>query len=260
FNTLEFRQAVAYAINRPAMLNTTFQGLGELYNSSIYRQSPYYLPPTAGLPVYTYDRERARELLKQGGFQYNPQGQLADADGNPVRFTLLTSADNRIRRAIATQVQQDLSQVGITVDLQFLDISALVAKLLGTLDWEAHISHFVGGSVEPDSARNIWSVQGTFHIFNQDAAHGDPLKGRIIQDWEQKISDLYIAGSQELDEAKRREIYAQIQTLAQNYLPVIYLIAPFAFSAIRNDIENIRFSGASWRLWNVYELKFKQAD
>jgi peptide/nickel transport system substrate-binding protein len=143
--------------------------------------------------------------------------------------------------------------------LQLLALSTLLAKLSGTLDWEAHITHFVGGGVEPDSARKIWSVNGSLHTFNQDALHGDPLEGRIIQDWEQEISDLYIKGSQELNEVKRRKIYAQAQILAQEYLPVIYLITPFAFSAIRNDIENIRFSALSWRLWNVYELKLARS-
>ena len=259
FNTLKFRQAIAHAIDRPTMLNTIFQGLGELHNSPIYKQSPYYLSREAGLPVYNYDPDRARALLKQAGFRYNSQGQLEDADGNPVRFTLTTSADNRIREKIGAQIKQDLSQVGITVDLQLLAFSALLGKLSVTLDWEAHITHFVGGGTEPDSARNIWSVKGTFHTFNQDVIHGDPLEGRVIQDWEQKISDLYIEGSQELDEDKRRKIYAQAQILAQEYLPVIHLIAPFSFSAIRNDIENVRFSGLSWRLWNVYELKLKRS-
>jgi peptide/nickel transport system substrate-binding protein len=90
FNTLEFRQAIAHAIDRSTMINNIFQGLGTPHDSPIYKQSPYYLSPEEGLPTYNYDLDRARQLLKQGGFRYNTQGQLEDADGNPVRFTLLT--------------------------------------------------------------------------------------------------------------------------------------------------------------------------
>jgi peptide/nickel transport system substrate-binding protein len=135
-----------------------------------------------------------------------------------------------------------------------------MTKLLNTLDWDAHILYFIGGNIEPDSTRNIWSVDGTLHTFNQNTFYGDPLKGRIIQDWEQKISDLYIQGSQELNDDKRREIYAQAQILAQENLPFIHLVNPLSFSAIRNDIKNIRFSGLSWRLWNVYELKIARSS
>ena len=69
FNTVEFRQAVAYAIDRQTMINNTFRGLGELQNSPISIQSPYYLAPEAGLPVYEYNPDKARELLISAGFQ-----------------------------------------------------------------------------------------------------------------------------------------------------------------------------------------------
>ena len=260
FNTLEFRQAVAHAIDRPTMINSIYQGIGEPQNSPIYQQSPYYLSPEDGLPVYDYDLEKARQLLEQVGFQYNSRGQLEDAEGNEVRFTLITNAGNKIREAMGAQIKQDLAKIGITVDFQPIAFNTLVAKLSDTLDWEAHLLGFSGGGVEPDSGRNIWSVNGTLHAFNQDAIQGDPLEGRVIQDWEQEINDLYIQGSQELDENKRREIYAQTQTLAQEYLPFIHLVNPLSLSAVRNDIENVRFSALGGTLWNIHELQLAPAS
>ena len=260
FNTLEFRQAIAHAIDRSTMINNIFQGLGTPHDSPIYKQSPYYLSPEEGLPTYNYDLDRARQLLKQAGFRYNSQGKLEDADGNPVRFTLLTSSDNQIRVQIGVQIKRDLAKIGITVDLQQLEFNTFITKVLKTLDWDAQIMHFVGGGVEPDSGRRIWSIDGSLHTFNQNVFYGAPLKGRVIPDWEQKISDLYIQGSQELNEQKRREIYAQAQILAQEYLPFIYLVNPLSFSAIRNDVKNVRFSGLSWRLWNVYELQLERSS
>jgi peptide/nickel transport system substrate-binding protein len=260
FNTLEFRQAIAYAIDRNTTINNIFQGLGTPHDSPIYKQSPYYISAKEGLPVYNYDPARARQLLRQGGFKYNSQGKLEDADGNLVRFSLITSSDNSIRTQIGVQIKRDLANIGITVDFQLLTFNTLMTKLLHTLDWDAHILYFVGGSVEPDSTRNVWSVDGTLHTFNQNTFYGTPLEGRIIQDWEHKISNLYIQGSQELNEDKRREIYAHAQILAQEYLPFIHLVNPLSFSAIRNDVKNIRFSGLSWRLWNVYELKIERSS
>jgi peptide/nickel transport system substrate-binding protein len=255
FNTLEFRQAIAYAIDRETMVNNIFQGLATLQNSSIHQRSPYYISSELKLPVYNYDPGRARHLLKQGGFHYNSQGQLEDSDGNQVRFSLITSSDNRIREQIAVHIKQDLAAIGIDVDFQILSFSALMTKLLRNLDWDAYILHFVGGGMEPDSVRNVWSVNGTLHTFNQNAFYGSPLEGRTIQAWERKIDSLYVQASQEIDEDKRRELYDQTQILAQEYLPFIYLVNPLSFSAIRNNVKNVRFSGVSWRLWNAYELK-----
>jgi peptide/nickel transport system substrate-binding protein len=157
---------------------------------------------------------------------------------------------------MGAQIKQDLANIGITVDFQPVAFNTLVAKLSDTLDWEAHILGFSGGGVEPDSARNIWSVNGTLHAFNQGAQPGqDSLEGRIVSDWEEKISQLYIAGSQELDENKRKAIYAETQKLTQDYLPFIYLVNPLALSAVRNHIEGIKFSALGGSLWNIYELK-----
>ncbi|MBE9100097.1 ABC transporter substrate-binding protein [Vacuolonema iberomarrocanum] len=261
FNTLEFRQAIAHAIDRPTMINSIYQGLGEPQNSPIFIQSPYYLSPEEGLPVYDYDLDQAKALLEQAGFQYNSRGQLEDAEGNIVRFTLITNAGNKIREAMGAQIKQDLARIGIRVDFQPIAFNTLVSKLSDTLDWEAHLLGFVGGSgVEPDGGRNVWSVNGTLHAFNQDAIQGEPLEGRVIQDWEQEINDLYIQGSQQLDEEERRAIYTQTQILAQEYLPFIHLVNPLNLSAVRNDIENVRFSSLGGALWNIHELKLARSS
>ncbi|MEL6130286.1 MAG: ABC transporter substrate-binding protein, partial [Cyanobacteria bacterium J06628_4] len=56
FNTLEFRQAVAYAIDRPTMLNNIYQGLGVLQDSSIFPLSPYSASPEEdGIRAYNYN-------------------------------------------------------------------------------------------------------------------------------------------------------------------------------------------------------------
>ncbi len=256
FNTLEFRKAIALAIDRKTMITNIYQGIGETQNSPIYRQSPYYLSPQEGLSVYDYDPKAAKDLLLKAGFKYTDSQQLVDADDNPVRFTLITNAGNKIREAMGAQIKQDLANIGILVDFQPVAFNTLVAKLSDTLDWEAHILGFSGSGVEPDGARNVWSVNGTLHAFNQGAQPGqDSLEGRSVSDWEEKISQLYIAGSQELDETKRKAIYAETQKLAQEYLPFIHLVNPLALSAVRNHIEGIKFSALGGSLWNVHELK-----
>ncbi|HEY9660213.1 MAG TPA: ABC transporter substrate-binding protein, partial [Allocoleopsis sp.] len=85
FNTLQFRRAVAYALDRNRMRNTIYQGLGELQNSPLDSQNPFYLSPQEGLKVYDYEPETSKKLLKEAGFKYTSTGQLQDWDGNPVR-------------------------------------------------------------------------------------------------------------------------------------------------------------------------------
>ncbi len=256
FNSLAFRKAIAHAIDRPTMINNIYKGLGVPQHSPIYIQSPFYFPPEKGLPTYEYDLTQAKQLLLEAGFKYDAQNHLIDADGNVVRFTLMTNAGNKIREAMGTQIKQDLAQLGVQVDFQPIAFNTLVGKMSDSLDWEAIILGFSGAGIEPDGGRNVWSPNGRLHVFNQSPGAGQPpIEGRVVTDWEAEIGQLYIQGGQQLIDEKRKEIYAEVQKLAQAHIPMIFLVNPLAFSAVKNRIEGVRYSALGGVLWNVHELK-----
>ncbi|HEY9764063.1 MAG TPA: ABC transporter substrate-binding protein [Trichocoleus sp.] len=257
FNSLEFRQAVSYGIDRQTMLNNIFQGLGEPQTSPISKQSPYYAGPEEGIPTYDYNPDKARELLLSAGFQFSGKGELLDSEGNRVRFTLITNSGNKIREAIGAQIKQDLAKIGIQVDFQPLAFNVLVDKLQDNLDWEAHVLGLTGG-LEPNSGANVWLLNGSLHAFNQNATPGqEPLTGWEATDWETQISNLYIRAAQEVDEAKRRELYKETQALTQTYLPFIYLINPLSIGAVRDKVQGVEYTAIGGALWNLHELKIE---
>jgi peptide/nickel transport system substrate-binding protein len=256
FNTVEFRQAVALAIDLETMTNNIFQGLGQLQTSPLPKQSPFYASPEEGIPVYTYAPDRAKSLLKQAGFQYNAEGSLLDAAGNRVRFTLITNSGNKIREAIGAQIKQDLAKIGIQVDFQPISFNALVNKLSDSLDWEAHILGFTA-SLEPNGGSVVWLLDGSLHTFNQQASPDqDPITGWEAADWEKAIADIYVRAAQEVDLSKRKALYRESQRLTMEYLPFIYLINPYSLGAVRNTIQGVNYSSVTLPpvLWNVPEL------
>ena len=261
FNRKEFRQAIAYALDRQRMNNNIFRGIGVIQNSPISLQSPYFLSPEAGLKVYDYNLQKSKELLLSAGFQYNDRGQLLDADGNQVRFTLLTNAGNKIREALGVQIKQDLSKIGIQVDFVPIAFNTLVSKLTNTRDWDAHIIGFSGG-IEPHSGANLWTSRGGSHLFNQGPQPGEPqIQGWEASDWELEIDRLFVEGAQEFDERKRQKIYGEFQQIVQEQLPMIHLVHEVATMAVRDRVTGLKYSGLpSWGLWNIYELKIKAAD
>ncbi|NJN03188.1 MAG: ABC transporter substrate-binding protein [Leptolyngbyaceae cyanobacterium SL_1_1] len=261
FNTVAFRQAIAYAIDRGTMINNLYRGIGAPQYSPITVQSPYFLSPEEGLKVYDYDPEKAKDLLKQAGFTSNSQGQLVDAEGNQVRFTFTTYTGSPTVDQIAAQIKQDLGAIGIQVDLQFVTFSTLVDKIDNTMQWECLFLGFTGG-VEPNGAANLWLPEGRLHMFNLEATAGqEPIEGREVADWERQIGDLYIRAAQELDETKRKAIYAEFQQLALEYLPLIYAVNPIAMAAVRNKVKGVEYSALNGSaLWNIYELKIEAAE
>ena len=255
FNNVQFRQAVAYAIDRQTMLNNTFRGLGTPQDSPISVQSPYFLSPEQGLKVYKYNPDKAKELLIKAGFKYNEKNLLVDDQGNEVRFALLTNAGNKIRESMGSQIKQDLSKIGIQVDFTPLAWNTFIDKLSNTLDWDACLIGLTGG-LEPNDGANVWSPQGGLHMFNQKPQAGQkPIEGWEVADWENKINELYIQGAQEFDEVKLKEIYGESQQLTQEYLPFIYLVNSYSLSAVRNRFEGIKFSALGGAFWNIHEIK-----
>jgi len=258
FATKEFRQAIAYGINRDAMTNNIYRGLGAPLHSPIPAQSPFYLSPKAGLKTYNYDQQKAKHLLLSAGFKYNAEGELLDKDGNKVRFTLLMAAGKKVREQMGTQIKQDLGKLGMQIDPQFLSFNTYVEKLRLTKNWDTYLGGFTGG-LEPHSGYNIWSVNGTLHSFNQGPQAGEPpIKGWKVADWEQKIDDLYVKASQELNEAKRKELYAETQRIIAEQVPFIYMVNPLTFEAVRDRISGIRYSAIGGAFWNLYELKITE--
>lgn len=255
FNSKEFRQAVAYAIDRETMINNTFRGLGQQQNSPISVQSPYYLPPEEGLKVYDYNLDKARELLKKAGFKSNSQGQLLDKDGNRVRFTLLTNSGNKIREAMGAQIKSDLSKIGIQVDFTPLAWNTYLDKISNSLDFEMALIGLTGG-LEPNDGANVWKPEGGLHMFNQKPQAGQkPIEGWEVEPWEAEIARLYVKATQELDEEKVKEIYGETQKITQENLPFIYLVNPLSLGAIRNNIEGTKFNAIGGAFWNIDEVK-----
>ncbi|MEH2073921.1 MAG: ABC transporter substrate-binding protein [Nostoc sp.] len=254
FNNVQFRQAVAYAIDRQTMINNTFRGLGVAQDSPISVQSPYYLSPKEGLKVYDYNQQKAKELLLKAGFKYN-NNQLVDAQGNRVRFSLLTNAGNKIREAMGSQIKQDLSKIGIQVDFTPLAWNTFTDKVSNSLDWEASLMGLTGG-LEPNDGANVWAPEGGLHMFNQKPQAGQkPIQGWEVAPWEREIGNLYIQAARELDEAKVKAIYVETQRITQENLPFIFLVNPYAMSAVRNRFEGIKFSALGGAFWNIEQIK-----
>ena len=255
FNNLKFRKAVAYALNRQRMVKNIYRGLGQPQNSFVSVQSPFADEELQG---YDYQPEKARQLLKEAGFKYNKKGQLFDAQGNRVKFTLNTNTGNKIRESMAEQVEADLEAIGMDVNFKAINFNVLVGKLSGSLDWECIILGLTGGN-EPNNGANVWFTDGNMHMFNQKPAPGQQLiEGRTVADWEKEIDRLFIEGARELDEDKRKAIYVEIQQLVSDNLPFIYLVNPKSFGAVRNKIEGVEYSALGGAFWNLDELKITE--
>lgn len=121
------RQAAAYAINRPQIIETVLGGLATLN---------YTIPP--GFKVYDdinkyeFDQDRARQLLDESSWDINDTFRLALLAEDP-NFTITAPA-----------LQQSLQAIGMKVELTALPTAAYTELIQGSNDFEAFLSF--GGS------------------------------------------------------------------------------------------------------------------
>jgi peptide/nickel transport system substrate-binding protein len=104
---LNVRKAIAYAIDRDAIINYVLGGAARRAGGLL---TPDHWAGNPDLEGYAYDPDRARALLKTAGYD----------QGHPLQITYKTS-NNPLRVRIATVLQYQLGQVGIKVDLRSYD-------------------------------------------------------------------------------------------------------------------------------------------
>ncbi|MEA5154700.1 ABC transporter substrate-binding protein [Raineyella sp.] len=102
------RQAITYAIDRKALLDSVWNGKGTLIGSMVPPTDPWYQDLSG---AYPYDPARAKELLKEAGYD----------KGLTLRLRLPTLA---YAKGAGQFVQSQLAAVGITVVIDELEFPA----------------------------------------------------------------------------------------------------------------------------------------
>jgi len=115
FNDLRVRQAIGYAINKPALVQGVLSGIGTLggsLESSVIDGTAKELQP------YPYDPAKARKLLAEAGLP----------NGFTTEFMVPTGRYN-MDRQVGEAIQGQLAAVGIKVNIQSPEFGAYLAAL-----------------------------------------------------------------------------------------------------------------------------------
>lgn len=244
FQDTRFRQAVAYGLDRPGLINAIYSGRGRPLDTIISPANRKWHNPETR--TYPYDPAKARELLAQAGFRLRPDGVLEDADGHAVEFELLASEGSQITAGVATTFMEHMQALGIKATLTLLDFGALVGKITDTFEYEAAMMGFTGGG-DPSGGKAIYRSDGRLHVWR-------PEQPRPATPWEARIDALMDEQERTLDESRRVALFQEIQAIFSEQLPLIFLVTPNAYAGVRNRWRNVRVPPADSITWNIDEL------
>ncbi len=231
FINLNFRKAIAHAMDKPKMISILYNGFGSPQNSAMSPSSGYFYNPN--VPTYAYDLNEAKAILTKAGFiDRDGDGIIEDPQGHPLRFSLYTNGGiGEERSQIAAMMVADFKTLGIDVNLLTVEFNVLVSKLTSTYEWDAVVLGLTGGE-EPHFGQNVWLSSGGLHMWN-------PNQSKPATAWEARCDEIFSKGVQELDEAKRKVLYDEHQRIIAEQLPLIYTVLNNNIYAIRNRFGNL---------------------
>jgi peptide/nickel transport system substrate-binding protein len=199
FDKKEVRQAINYAIDKQAIVDSFFEGRAEIAKNPMPPSISGYNDEIEG---YAYDPEKAKELLAEAGLA---DGFEMDLWAMPVPRPYMPDGGK-----VAEVIQKNLSDVGITAKIvshewgTYLDLASkgdADAFMLGWTGDNGDADNFLYALLDED---NIGSNNYTYYKNNE-------------------LHDILIEAQTEIDEEKRNELYKQAQVIIHEEAPWVPL-------------------------------------
>jgi peptide/nickel transport system substrate-binding protein len=248
FGSQRFRRAVSGAINREDIARVVYRGYARPAAAYISESNRTWWH--SGLKPHPFDPGQALRLLREDGFRLTG-GKLFDRHGNAVQFSLITNSSSRVRTQTAAILQQDLSKIGIQLNIVPLEFGSLIERITQTNDYEACLLGFTNVEPEPNSQVNFFLSSGNLHAWF-------PAQPAPATPWEAEIDALIRtqAGASQRD---RKLALDRVQEILWREAPVIFLVHPNVLMAVSPQLDNTAPSALPPRFyWNIEQIQTKR--
>jgi peptide/nickel transport system substrate-binding protein len=223
FDNVKVRQAIAWAVDRKAVLEAAVSGAGTELNAGPFLPSFW---PGLQQPVYKQDLAKAKQLLTEAGY---PTGFKAKLKNTPT-YAFLGNA--------GIVVQEQLKAIGIEFEIISLEWSVFLRDYLGK-DFEAVVSGY-SAFIDPHPQLDGMYVTGRQNNF---MSYSNP-----------KFDDLWAKAATISDQAERAKLYREAQMILLEDSPMVFLYAANEYEAMQSYVKGyvhfINGSHVSFRtLW-----------
>src|SRR5579862_891119 len=246
FRSTTFRRAISEAINREDLARVAFRGHARPAVGPLSPANKFWF--NTKLQPHPFDQKSSLTRLTEDGFQMQ-NGVLKDHDGHAVEFSLITNAGNKYRERMAAMIQQDLSGIGVKLNVVTLDFPSLIERITRTFDYEACLLGLINNDLDPNSSQmNVWLSSGENHQWN-------PSEKTPATPWEAEIDKLMHEQATSLDPRKRKAAFDRVQEIAWEQEPFIYLVNRNALAAVSPNARNVHPVVLRPQVyWNIDEI------
>jgi peptide/nickel transport system substrate-binding protein len=192
------RRAIAYAIDRDALLASYLRGTGRPATGMLAPENWAY---EGAVEVYNYDPARAAKLLDEAGYPANAGGMRA--------LSLVYNTTPEGAR-LGEAIQAMLRRVGVTIQIRTNEFATFYGDIqrgnfdLTSMKWV--------GINDPNHYYMVFDSKMTPPAGYNRGAYSNPAMDRLVE-----------AGAVTLDPAERKRIYSRVQEIAARDLPYVSL-------------------------------------
>ncbi|MFO8009287.1 MAG: ABC transporter substrate-binding protein [Dehalococcoidia bacterium] len=204
-NQKEFRQAIAYAIDRQELVNVTQRGHG-------IPGSPGLLPPdnrwyNPAINQYDCNPQKAQRLFEDLGYTLNKDGYFT-RNGKILELELITQTAHGFKE-VGQFIKKALENIGIRINFKIMEGKSLDAKVEA---WDFDLSIYGhGGLYEPSILPKVITGPG----FNS---------ARYTEN--EELNQLLEEQLHEMDQDARLEMVREAQAIYAEEMPAITLYHP----------------------------------
>ncbi|WP_426202576.1 ABC transporter substrate-binding protein [Pseudomonas sp. TWP3-1] len=215
---LRVRQAMDMAVNKPQIIDSVYQGAGQLAVNA--------MPPTqwsydTTIKDAKYDPEKAKELLKEAGVK---EGTEIVLWAMPVQRPYNPNA-----KLMAEMLQSDWKKIGLNVKITSYEWGEYIKRSKGGEN-QAMIIGWSGDNGDPDNWLNV--------LFGCDS-----LSGNNFSKWcDKKFDGLVKEAKRTTDQGKRTELYKQAQHVLKDAVPMTPIAHSTVYQPMRANVQDFKIS------------------
>ncbi len=194
-DNVKVRQALAWAVDRQAVVTSVLFGRGSVIGGMAYPPSwPDHATELDN--TYGYDVEKAKKLLAEAGYP------------NGFKMKVLATHQYGMHKGTGEILQAYFKAAGIDCELELVDWATLVKRQLAS-----EFDVMVMGSMLPyRDPGSMTKFVKTGDYYPESCQFSDPL-----------IDELMDKGAFEMDPQKRKSIYTQVQKRTLELSPLLFL-------------------------------------
>ena len=213
-NNVLVRKALAYAVPYDELLENVMYGFGARASSPVPALTKWH----RDLSPYTYDPDKAKELLTAAGY---PEG---------IKVTVSYRLDNPVEEAVAIYLKDAFAEAGINLVIDKVAASRFEV-IRGTREYEMALIYWTPYVNDPIYQLNF-NYASPSTCCNYGEYHSDEYDALIV------------LANQSTDPVKQEGMVNALQELIIDDTPILYLYHPNRITCMRDDVTGFVYNSA----------------